>query len=65
MDRLQAKVIARIAYKEIQAVMEKWESQYRSGNDLCISFNWDGCISVDVHFFSERELIIEEKTDER
>lgn len=54
MDRLQAKEIARKAYKEINELMDKLQKEMP--DSFPIHFHWDGCISVDDDFFTEREL---------
>ena len=54
MNRYQAKKIARLAYGDIRAVVDAWESE----NDCVfgIHCNWDGCITVGDEHFSECEL---------
>jgi hypothetical protein len=52
MNNLQKRAIAKIAYKQVMAVMDQWYSSY----DLQISFHWDGCITIDDEFFHEYQL---------
>ena len=54
MNRLQAFKIARIAYKEMNAVVEKWN--HGVIDYLPVKFHWDGCITVGEEFFNEYEL---------
>jgi hypothetical protein len=54
MNRLEALKIAKIAYKEINDVVTKWNSGVM--NYLPICFGWDGCITVGNHGFLEYEL---------
>lgn len=49
MNEKEALEIAKIAYEEIQTVIEKWESK-----GLCV--HWDECISIDEFFFQRDEL---------
>lgn len=44
--------IAKEAYRQIKAAIEHFESQ---GLHYCA--HWDGCISVEEEFFTERQLI--------
>ncbi len=55
MNRLQALKIAKIAYKEVNEVMEKWNAGVI--NYLPIDFDWHGNIKVDAHLFLEQELM--------
>lgn len=54
MDREEAKKIAKIAYRDIRAVIDLWECE----NDckFGIYAHWDGCITVDDELFHEHEL---------
>lgn len=54
MNRLEARKIAKIAYKQISEVVEQWE---KNQTDLPISIHWDGCITVGNEFFTEMQLI--------
>ncbi len=54
MDRLKALYIAKIAYADIQAVIDKWESQ--NSCYFGIHAHWDGCVTVDEFLFHEHEL---------
>ena len=56
MNRLQKLQIARMAYKDINQSIEKWQRPELCGNDLPILCHWDGCITVDDELFHEREL---------
>ena len=53
MNRLQKLRIAKIAYRDIKSVIEKWDDH---SMDLPICFHWDGCITVDDELFHEHEL---------
>lgn len=55
MNDLQKRAIAKLAYEEINEVIEKWESlgEY---NILNVCAHWDGCISVDDTLFHEWQL---------
>lgn len=55
MDPLQKRAIAKLAYKEIKSVIDKWESlgEY---NYLPLCCHWDGCITVDDTLFHEYQL---------
>lgn len=54
MNALEALKIARIAYKQINDAIQTLETQYEKEELRCC---WDGCIQVDDHFFTERELM--------
>lgn len=54
MNRLEALKIAKIAYNEMNAVVEKWNKGVI--NYLPIDFHWKGCIKVGEEFFNEYEL---------
>ena len=51
MNSLQKRAIAKMVYKEIDDIIEKW-----SHKDLPILFHWDGCITVDDELFHEHQL---------
>ncbi len=55
MNRLQALKIAKIAYKDINAVIQK----YNHGviDYLPIRFHWAGNITIGEHEFKEQELM--------
>jgi hypothetical protein len=46
--------IAKAAYKEIKAAIDKYEKDSVLDIDLCA--HWDGCISIDDTIFHEDEL---------
>ncbi len=52
---MQARKIAKIAYKEIAGMITKWKEG--PVDWLPIDFHWNGNITVDDHFFCERELL--------
>jgi hypothetical protein len=54
MDRMQARAIAKIAYREMYAIVRKWNKG--PTNWLPIDFNWSGKITIDGHEFQEHEL---------
>jgi len=55
MNKFRSKKIAKIAYRDIKSVIDKWEKE----NDCIFSihFHWDGCITINDELFHERELI--------
>lgn len=53
-DRLEALKIAKIAYNEMDAIIEKWNTGII--NYLAIDFGWEGEIRVGDHLFEEYEL---------
>lgn len=55
MERGIAQKIAKLAYRDIRFVIDKWEVE----NDCVfgIHVHWDGCITVGDEFFNERELM--------
>ncbi len=59
MNSLQKRALARLAYSEINEVIEKWESLGKY-NYLDFSAHWDGCITVDNELFHEWQLKNEE-----
>lgn len=60
MNRLQKLQIARMAYKDIMQVIDKWCDSTRCSDCLGIYFHWDACITVDDELFHERELMDKE-----
>ena len=60
MNSLQKRAIARLAYEEISAVINKWESLGNYG-DLHFCAHWDGCITVDDELFHERQIMKNDK----
>ena len=55
MNRLEALKIAKIAYKEMNYVVEKWN---RGIIDyLPIKFHWQGSVTVGEYDFIEQELV--------
>lgn len=54
MNRLEALKIAKIAYNEMNAIIEKWNTGVI--NYLPIDFYWKGCIKVGEELFNEYEL---------
>lgn len=62
MNRLQARKIALIAYKEIKTVIDKWNVGVI--NWLPIDFHFSGEITVGEEVFSEYELIGDLEDDE-
>ena len=55
MNRLEALKIAKIAYKEMNGVVEKWNMGVI--NWLPVQFHWCGNITVGSHDFLEHELM--------
>ncbi len=55
MNDLQRRAIARLAYKEIREVMDKWESLGEYGY-LPLMCHWDECITVDDTLFHGHQL---------
>ena len=55
MNRLEALKIAKIAYKEMNDVVEKWNMG--TINWLPVQFHWSGNITVGDHDFIEGELV--------
>lgn len=55
MNTMQKLAMARIAYKEIMEVIDKWENLNKY-NTMYFSFHWDGCITVDDELFHEHQL---------
>jgi len=53
-ERYEALKIARIAYKEMIDIVEKWNTGLI--DFLPINFHWDGCLTIGAHSFEEREL---------
>lgn len=51
-DQMHKLYIARLAYKEVKAVMDKYENSLTCH----VSFCWDGCIRVDDELFHEHQL---------
>ena len=56
MNFQQKRAIAKLAYEEIKAVINKWESLGNYG-DLHFCAHWDGCITVDDELFHERQIM--------
>lgn len=56
MNSLQKRHIAKLVYREIRAVIDKWEYSSAGVPHLDISANWDGCITVDDELFHEHQL---------
>lgn len=54
MNRLEALKIAKIAFKEMNDVVEKWNIGVI--NWLPVQFHWDGNVSVGEHDFMDYEL---------
>lgn len=52
MNSLQRLAIAKLAYKDIRAVIDKWDCN----RDLPILFHWEGCITVDDELYHEHQL---------
>ena len=52
MTREEALIIAKSAYKSIESAIFHFECE----DHVEVGFGWDGCIQVDEHFFTEREL---------
>lgn len=55
MNRLEALKIAKIAYKEMNDVVMKWNKG--AINYLPIAFNWLGNVTVGEYAFMEYELV--------
>lgn len=55
MTKDEAKNLAKIIYKEINPLVDKWEDIKEYDISLC----WDRCIRINEFLFSERELIDE------
>ncbi len=55
MNPLQKRAIARLAYEEISAAIEKWESLSLYGY-LPVSAHWTGTITVDGEIFEKWQL---------
>lgn len=55
MNRLEALKIAKIAYNELNDVVEKWNTGII--NYLPITFHYTGDVRVGEHFFYEYELV--------
>ena len=55
MHRMEARKIAKIAYKEISEVIKKWTEGPIDW--LPIDFHWEGNVTVGDQFFCEMELI--------
>lgn len=53
-ERAINKKIAKLAYKEISSVIEKWQSQNDYG--FGIYAHWDGCITVNEELFHDWQL---------
>ena len=55
MNRLEALKIAKIAYKEMNDVVAKWNRGVI--NYLPIDFCWDGNVKIGEYHFMEHELV--------
>jgi hypothetical protein len=53
MTRFEATTIAKIAYKDIKAAINKFQEDPDYVDIIC---HWDGCITVGEYFFHEHEL---------
>ena len=55
MNSLQKRAIARLAFKEIRAVIDKWESLGNYGT-IPVDCGWNGDICVEGKLFKDWEL---------
>lgn len=63
MDRYSAQKIAKLAYRDIRSVIDRWES--KNDCDFGIYTHWDGCISVNDEIFHEHELSDNESNEDK
>jgi len=54
MNREQALIVAKLAYKDMMKVVLDWEETGDNGE--LVNFHWDECISVDEWLFHTFEL---------